>query len=70
LSHDVSDDGTGLPVGDDLDRSLSLGLTFMHGFSAQLGGELRITSTRGLTISTVLHDEQLSLAQPNVHFAG
>jgi two-component sensor histidine kinase len=56
----ISDDGIGLPAGYDPARSRSLGMTLMHGFSGQLGGELVITSERGLSISLVFEEEQLA----------
>jgi two-component sensor histidine kinase len=56
----VADDGVGLPAGYDPCQSRSLGMTLLHGFSAQLGGDLTITSSRGLTITLVFQEEQLS----------
>jgi hypothetical protein len=40
----------------------------LHGFSAQLGGKLTITSGNGLTIGLVIGEEQLSPV-PVAHFA-
>jgi two-component sensor histidine kinase len=56
----IADDGVGLPANYDLSRSPSLGMTLLHGFSGQLGGELTITSPPGLSISLVFEEEQLS----------
>jgi two-component sensor histidine kinase/tetratricopeptide (TPR) repeat protein len=56
----IADDGVGLPPGYVPSRSRSLGMTLMHGFSGQLGGELVITSERGLSISLVFEEEQLA----------
>jgi two-component sensor histidine kinase len=56
----IADDGVGLPAGYDPARSRSLGMTLLHGFSAQLGGELTLTSEGGLTIRLVFEEEQLS----------
>ncbi len=33
-------------------------MTLLHGFSAQLGGELSITNQQGLSISLVFDEEQ------------
>ncbi|HEX8529830.1 MAG TPA: histidine kinase dimerization/phosphoacceptor domain -containing protein [Cytophagales bacterium] len=55
----VADDGVGLPAGYDPSRSRSLGMTLLHGFSAQLGGELRITGPPGLTLTLVFQEEPL-----------
>ncbi len=56
----IADDGIGLPANFDPSQSSSLGMTLLHGFSAQLGGELTITSEQGLTITLVFGEEQLS----------
>ncbi len=56
----IADDGVGLPPGYVPSRSRSLGMTLMHGFSGQLGGELVITSARGLSICLVFEEEQLA----------
>jgi two-component sensor histidine kinase len=56
----IADDGVGLPAHYDPSQSHSLGMTLLHGFSGQLGGELTITSPPGLTISLVFEEEQLS----------
>ncbi|HEX8529492.1 MAG TPA: sensor histidine kinase, partial [Cytophagales bacterium] len=58
----IEDDGVGLPAGYNPARSRSLGMTLMHGFSDQLGGALTITSARGLSISLVFEEEQLTNA--------
>jgi two-component sensor histidine kinase len=55
----IADDGVGLPVDFDPSRSRSLGMTLMHGFSAQLGGSLSITSPPGMSIELVFAEEQL-----------
>jgi two-component sensor histidine kinase/tetratricopeptide (TPR) repeat protein len=56
----IADDGVGLPVDFDPSRSRSLGMTLMHGFSAQLGGGLSITSPPGMSIELVFAEEQLN----------
>jgi two-component sensor histidine kinase len=56
----ISDDGVGLPAGYDPAQSRSLGMTLLHGFSQQLGGELTITSRQGLHISLVFEEEQFA----------
>ncbi|GAB3220579.1 histidine kinase dimerization/phosphoacceptor domain -containing protein [Spirosoma arcticum] len=55
----IADDGIGLPEGYAPARSRSLGMTLMHGFSEQLGGELHIISPPGLTIRLVFSEELL-----------
>jgi two-component sensor histidine kinase/CheY-like chemotaxis protein len=55
----IKDDGVGLPSNYDPSNSRSLGMTLMHGFSNQLGGELTITSPPGLTISLAFAEEHL-----------
>jgi two-component sensor histidine kinase len=57
----IADDGVGLPQGYDPSQSRSLGMTLIHGFSAQLGGELTIESSGGVRISLLFADEKLSL---------
>jgi two-component sensor histidine kinase len=56
----IADDGVGLPKNYDPSQSRSLGMTLLHGFSGQLGGELTITSPPGLTINLVFQEEQLT----------
>jgi two-component sensor histidine kinase len=56
----IADDGVGLPANYDPSQSRSLGMTLLHGFSGQLGGELTITSQAGLSINLVFEEEQLS----------
>ncbi len=53
----IADDGVGLPEGYDPSRSRSLGMTLMHGFSAQLGGDLTISSRAGMCIRLVFEEE-------------
>ncbi|MCE7054181.1 sensor histidine kinase [Algoriphagus sp. AGSA1] len=57
----IEDDGVGLPMGFDPSRSRSLGRTLIHGFSAQLGGELNIEWRQGVKISLLFTEEKLSL---------
>jgi two-component sensor histidine kinase len=57
----IEDDGVGLPGGYDPSQSRSLGMTLIHGFSAQLGGELTIESSGGVKQSLLFTDEKLSL---------
>jgi two-component sensor histidine kinase/tetratricopeptide (TPR) repeat protein len=59
----IADDGVGLPAHYDPSQSRSLGMTLLHGFSAQLGGELVITSQAGLCISLVFVEEKLGPVQ-------
>ncbi|WPP48732.1 histidine kinase dimerization/phosphoacceptor domain -containing protein [Catalinimonas niigatensis] len=56
----IEDDGVGLPKGYDPSQSRSLGMTLIHGFSAQLGGALNIGSSQGVKISLLFTDEKLS----------
>jgi two-component sensor histidine kinase len=56
----IADDGVGLPQHYDPSQSRSLGMTLLHGFSAQLGGDLTLTSPPGLTIDLVFREEQLT----------
>ncbi|MBD0258794.1 MAG: sensor histidine kinase [Cytophagales bacterium] len=55
----IADDGVGLPPHYNPSQSRSLGMTLLHGFSAQLGGSLTITSPPGLTITLGFEEEQL-----------
>jgi two-component sensor histidine kinase len=65
----VADDGVGLPANYDPSQSRSLGMTLLHGFSGQLGGELTITSPPGLTINLVFQEEQLTPSYAPVAYA-
>jgi two-component sensor histidine kinase len=65
----ISDNGVGLPAHYDPSRSRSLGMTLLHGFSGQLGGELTLTSQAGLTISLVFEEEQLSPSYARTDYA-
>ncbi len=65
----IADDGVGLPQGYDPSESRSLGMTLLHGFSAQLGGELVITSRQGLCISLVFVEEKLGPMQTSSLYA-
>jgi two-component sensor histidine kinase len=56
----IEDDGIGLPQGYDPSQSRSLGMTLIHGFSAQLGGELTVESSGGVRISLLFTDKKLS----------
>jgi two-component sensor histidine kinase len=47
----ISDDGIGLPPGNNPASSPSLGMKLMYGLSKQLGGKLTITSSNGVSIS-------------------
>lgn len=58
----IADNGVGLPAGYAPLQSRSLGMTLMHGFSAQLGGSLHIISPPGLTIRLVFGEELLDAA--------
>ncbi len=64
----ISDNGVGLPENFDLSQSRSLGMTLLHGFSGQLGGQLSITSPPGLIINLVF-EEELSLNYAPVAYA-
>jgi two-component sensor histidine kinase len=55
----ISDNGKGLPPGSDPISKQSLGMTLMYGLSKQLGGELTITGTSGVTIRLIFQDERL-----------
>ncbi len=58
----IADDGVGLPEDVDPAQSRSLGMTLLHGFSAQLGGALTITSRQGLCIRLLFSEEQFEQA--------
>jgi two-component sensor histidine kinase len=60
----IADDGVGLPVHYDPAQSRSLGMTLLHGFSGQLGGELVITSPPGLSIKLVFEEELSAVFAP------
>jgi two-component sensor histidine kinase len=60
----ISDDGVGLPQHYDPASSRSLGMTLLHGFSVQLGGQLAITTGQGLRISLVFEEEAQLHASP------
>ncbi len=65
----IADDGVGLPASYDPSGSRSLGMTLLHGFSDQLGGELTITSPPGLRIGLVFDEEQLGTGQATAAYA-
>jgi two-component sensor histidine kinase len=65
----IWDDGVGLPSNYDPSRSRSLGMTLMHGFSGQLGGELSITTKPGTRLSLLFHEEQLSPTYTSTPYA-
>jgi two-component sensor histidine kinase len=46
----IADDGVGLPENFNPSRSRSLGMTLLHGFARQLGGELSLAGPPGLCI--------------------
>ncbi|WP_147313930.1 tetratricopeptide repeat-containing sensor histidine kinase [Deminuibacter soli] len=46
----ITDDGTGLPPGFDLQQSHSMGFTLIQGLAEQLDGELQVVAGPGLTI--------------------
>ncbi|GAB2590791.1 hypothetical protein GCM10027190_44270 [Spirosoma areae] len=56
----VADDGVGLPAGYDPSCSRSLGMSLMYGLSEQLGSELMITSSPGVTIRLEFNDESIN----------
>jgi two-component sensor histidine kinase len=64
----IADDGVGLPVDFDPSHSRSLGMTLLHGFSAQLDGELVLKNCSGLTINLVFTEVQLSSIQKNLEY--
>ncbi len=53
----IRDNGVGLPDHYNPTGSRSLGMTLLHGFSAQLGGELSIVNAAGLAINLVFEEE-------------
>jgi two-component sensor histidine kinase len=55
----IADNGVGLPAHYNPSQSSSLGMTLLHGFSSQLGGELTIISPSGLTIELVFQEDQV-----------
>lgn len=56
---EITDNGVGLPPAYAPARSRSLGMTLLHGFSRQLGGELHLSGPPGLTITLTFHEEAL-----------
>jgi two-component sensor histidine kinase len=65
----IADDGVGLPPNYDPSQSRSLGMTLLHGFGGQLGGELSIISQPGLTISLIFAEEQISPPNTRTDYA-
>ncbi|WP_192348561.1 tetratricopeptide repeat protein [Algoriphagus sp. Y33] len=65
----IEDDGVGFPKAFDPLQSRSLGMTLIHGFSAQLDAELNLESNQGVKISLVFTDERLSHIQNKVDYA-
>jgi two-component sensor histidine kinase/tetratricopeptide (TPR) repeat protein len=65
----IADDGVGLPANYDPSRSRSLGMTLLHGFSGQLGGELTIASPPGLRIGLLFDEEPLGLDHAAAQYA-
>jgi two-component sensor histidine kinase/tetratricopeptide (TPR) repeat protein len=65
----IADDGVGLPEGYDPLQSRSMGMRLLHGFSAQLGGELAITSREGLSIGLVFEEERLGPMHTTAQYA-
>jgi two-component sensor histidine kinase len=65
----IADDGVGLPAGFEAGRSRSLGMTLLHGFSEQLGGELTLSSPPGLHIQLLFAEEKLSPAYTLTEYA-
>lgn len=57
----IEDDGVGLPKAYDPSQSRSLGMTLIHGFSAQLGAELSIESSQGVKLSLLFTNEKLTI---------
>jgi two-component sensor histidine kinase len=55
----IIDDGVGLPPTYNPERSRSLGMTLMHGFSEQLGAALTISSPPGVTVRLVFTEETI-----------
>jgi two-component sensor histidine kinase len=62
----VADDGVGLPAHYNPGQSRSLGMTLLHGFSGQLGGELTLSGPPGLAINLVFQEEQPNPATPRL----
>jgi two-component sensor histidine kinase len=56
----LEDDGVGLPPGYTPQPRRSLGMTLLHGFSRQLGGELTLRSDQGLKIQLTFRGPQLT----------
>jgi two-component sensor histidine kinase len=65
----IQDDGVGLPAGFTPARSRSLGMTLLHGFSRQIGGNLVIESPPGLAISLTFADEKPSFTPARAAYA-
>ncbi|MET1055155.1 MAG: histidine kinase dimerization/phosphoacceptor domain -containing protein [Pedobacter sp.] len=56
----ISDNGIGLPPGFDFESSNTLGMVLMQGLSQQIGGEISISSTEGVSVSV-----KFLLVKPN-----
>lgn len=66
---EISDNGVGLSPNYAPERSRSLGMTLIHGFSRQLGGTLTISNDGGLKINLVFSEQQLLPVSPSVEYA-
>ncbi|WP_420150104.1 sensor histidine kinase, partial [Spirosoma sp.] len=53
----IADNGIGLPLNPTTSHKPSLGMTLMHGFSMQLGGELTIKNDNGLLVHLLFSKE-------------
>jgi two-component sensor histidine kinase len=65
----VEDDGVGFPESFNPSQSRSLGMTLMHGFSAQLGADLRIEGGKGVKISLTFTDDKSSSIYTQADYA-
>jgi two-component sensor histidine kinase len=65
----IEDDGVGLPPDSSPKFSHSLGMTLIHGFSRQLGGELTLSTDHGLKIMLVFSEPHLHSAPVSTDYA-
>jgi len=63
----ITDNGTGLPEGMDINQTDSLGMSLMQGLSRQLEGSFQLENKQGLTITITFVNERLT--QPGAQAA-
>ncbi|MBO2012121.1 histidine kinase dimerization/phosphoacceptor domain -containing protein [Hymenobacter negativus] len=66
---EISDNGVGLSPNYAPERSCSLGMTLIHGFSKQLGGTLTIRNDEGLKITLTFSEQPSIPVSPSLDYA-